>query len=390
MAKIATRVCGMCIGNKNYMDSAYLSQMARVGMNVIGVYPGWSGDVGGSSFRRLIAAVKAKNPDCKIGQYTVITETKDDTSTGYTNRDIPLKVSAAKWWLRNAAGTRVQWTSQYDAFDIDFTEWAPRDSAGDRFPQWYAKRAHSKYTSLAPFDFIYSDNAMRWSRAPKANWRRDGVDRSGQDPDVQAAWRRGQAAYWNAMRNISGKPVMGNADNDLGFPEYAEQLDYAFIEGAIGKSWSFTTWQLMWNRYVGQMKNLKNPKGAILNAFGTKTDYAKMRYGLATVLLGDGMFCYTDSVVHYSSVPWFDEYDIDPGAPKYAVGPSEPLPGTTIWRRTYDNIAAYVNTGGASSTVTVPAGWRKFKGTQDPVTNNGQPVTSMSMPPKSGIILVKI
>ena len=35
---------------------------------------------------------------------------------------------------------------------------------------------------------------------------------------------------------------MGNTDGDLSEPEYAGQLEGAFLEGLMGKSWSIETW----------------------------------------------------------------------------------------------------------------------------------------------------
>jgi hypothetical protein len=332
MAFVRDRVAGLCIGNKNYFDDAYTNQLSSVGMAILGIYPGWQGDNGdGAIFRKLIAEIKARNPKTLVGNYTCMTESRTDTSTSYANRDIPAKLNQMNWWLRNKAGSKVQWTTSYDAYDTNLTEKVRTDSNGRRYPQWLAQRSYDKYFKHA-FDFSYSDNAMKYPRST-ANWLLDGVDRSGSDPLVQTAWRRGQAAYWAELKRLTGKPIMVNADNDLSYPEYREKADYALMEGAIGKSWSFSSWALLWARYDGQMKNLVSPKGAVLNAFGAKNNYSQMRYGLCTALLGDGYFCYTDSAVHYSSVPWFDEYNIDLGDPLYATYPTAPLvAGKPVWR----------------------------------------------------------
>jgi len=387
---VRDRVAGLCIGKKDYFTDAYTNQLASVGMAILGVYPGWSGDTGdGAQFRRLIAELKAKNPNIIVGNYTVMTESRTDTSNTYANHDIPAKLNQMNWWLRNRAGAKVQWTTSYGAYDINLTDRVRTDSNGKRWSQWLAQRNHDKFFKHS-FDFSYSDNGMKYPRTT-ANWLLDNVDRPGNDPLVGAAWRRGQAAYWSELKRLSGKPIMVNADNDLSYPEYTKKADFALIEGAIGKSWSFSTWALLWARYNGQMKNLTSAKGSVLNAYGTRSDYAKLRYALCTVLLGDGRLAYTDSAVDYGSVPWFDEYNIDLGEPLYSVYPTGPLvPGKPIWRRTYTKAQVYVNTSNTETqTVPVPAGWRRFKGTQDANANNGQAITSLTLGPKQGLILVK-
>jgi hypothetical protein len=48
-----------------------------------------------------------------------------------------------------------------------------------------------------------------------------------------------------------------------------------------------------------------------------------------------------------------------------------------------------ITSGSTSQVVTVPPGWRRLRGTQDPGVNNGQAVTSLTLAAKQGIILVK-
>ena len=41
----AARLLGMNIGAKNYDDTAYQTQLARLDVVILGFYPGWRGDV---------------------------------------------------------------------------------------------------------------------------------------------------------------------------------------------------------------------------------------------------------------------------------------------------------------------------------------------------------
>jgi hypothetical protein len=392
LAKVATRVLGMNIGAKNYDDPAYQAQLARAAVVVLGFYPGWRGDVNGSQFAKVVNALKAANPSIQVGQYTVVTELNASTTSNAANLDVITKVNQEDWWLRNAAGAQVRWTAEYGAYDINFTEWSKPDANGLRYPQWLAKRNAAKFFANVAFDFAYTDNSMRQSRAPSANWKElePGVDIPPTDSTVITAWRRGQAAYWTELRAATGLAVFGNPDNDLSFTEYSGQLDGAFIEAAIGKSHSLDTWggwRAMWDRYRVMQANVRDRRLVALNAIGIPTDYARARYGLATALLGDGMFTFTDEEVGYSSVPWFDEYELRLGKAVQPV-PTAPM-ADTVWARAYEGGLVLVNTGNAATAVTVPAGYRRFHGAQDPAVNDGSPAGTVMMPARAGLILVK-
>jgi hypothetical protein len=61
-----------------------------------------------------------------------------------------------------------------------------------------------------------------------------------------------------------------------------------------------------------------------------------------------------------------------------------------VWRRDFDNGIALVNPkGNGAQTVTLEAPYIKIKGAQDPVTNNGQTVTTVTLKDRDGIILLR-
>lgn len=135
------------------------------------------------------------------------------------------------------------------------------------------------------------------------------------------------------------------------------------------------------------MKHTASPHIVGFNVHGKNDDYQKMRYGLASCLMDDGYFSYTDEAVGYSSVPWFDEYDIDLGVP---VDSPSPLPWENgVYRRTYEKGVVLVNPGLLSKTVTIERGYRRIKGNQAPELNDGSDVISITLGGKEGIILTK-
>ena len=76
-----------------------------------------------------------------------------------------------------------------------------------------------------------------------ADWKRVGSNQSRDNTEVQTAQRAGQVAYWNAIKaHRPSLKIVGNVEGDLSQPEYREKLNGAFLEGAMGVSYSVETW----------------------------------------------------------------------------------------------------------------------------------------------------
>lgn len=385
------KLMGMNIGAKNYDSPAYLDQLARVDVVILGFYPGWKGDRDGALIRATVAQLERRNPAIQVGQYTILNETPGDRARS-ADKDKIDKLDAEDWWLRKADGSKTQWTRDYGAFDINSTHWTRADRNGDRYPQWLARRNARMYFDRVPeFDIWYFDCVMRHSRVAAANWRLDGRDVSSKDAEVQVAYRRALADHWQAARRAKpGLLLMGNADNDLSLPEYRQQLNAVFLEGLMGKSWSMETWA-GWRRafehYRTAQSNLLPPAMAGFNVFGRPDDFAFFRYSFATCLLGDGHYCFTDEKAGFSSVPWFDEYDVRIGKAVEAI-PSAPW-NSGVWRRTYEHAMALVNPDTSPRAITVERGWKRFAGRQAATINNGTPVRELTLPPRDGLLLIR-
>jgi hypothetical protein len=388
----AAPLMGMNIGNKNYDDPAYRKMLSRMDTVILGFYPGWRGDTNGSVIRNAVQQLKALNPALKVGQYTILNEQVDDPAKT-SNDDVIVKLDQQNWWLRDAlTGAKTQWTTSYSAYDINFTAWATPDLNGERYPQWLARRNFNKYFSPVPeIDIWYFDNVMKYSRVTQANWRMDGTNVSSQESTVASAYRQGHAAYWAAAAALAPNRIhMGNTDNDLAYTEFKDKLGSAFLEGLMGKSYSLETWAgwtPMMQRYFNTLANLKAPKLVGFNVHGSFTDYRFFRYAFASCLMGDGQFSFTDAVAGYTNVPWFDEYEV-------ALGAAVDAPTLTAWsngvhRRRFEHAMVLVNSNADARSVQIEPGWRRLLARQDPVTNDGTPVTYLTLGPKEGIVLVR-
>ena len=385
------RLMGMNIGEKNYDDPQYQAQLARLDVVVLGFYRGWGAHDGGQAIRRVVQALKRRNPALLVGQYTVLNEAANEPQNTAEN-DKQEKLDAAGWWLRDASHRHVQWTTDYNAWDINITDWARPDAGGRRYPQWLAERDHQVFFAPVPeFDIWYVDNVMSHSRIAAADWAGEGNDEAGESRRVQQAFRLGQLRHWQAARRLAPRLLLiGNPDNDLSYPEYKGRLQGAFLETLMGARWSLYAragWRGMMQRYLGIDTNLDAPALVGFNVAGRRDDYRLLRFALASCLMGDGYFSFSDTRRGYSGVTWFDEYDQKLGHP---LEPPQTRPWKDgIYRRRFSNGMALVNPGLLGRRVTIEAGYRHLRGKQVPFINDGKAVTVISLPASDGVLLLK-
>ncbi|HEU5077627.1 MAG TPA: putative glycoside hydrolase [Opitutaceae bacterium] len=384
------RLLGMNIGKKIYDQPEYQRQLARLDIAILGFYKGWNPHNEADPIGSILKKIKALNPAIKLGQYTVINETYDDPSI-VPNADVLAAVEDNNWWVHNAAGKKVQWTPKYHTWEINCTEWAPKDKQGRRYPEWRAERDNDwAFKSHPEFEIWYCDNVMYRPRVT-GDWDGDGKDDDRNDPRIQSAYRKGTATYWAAIHRLQPKLIiMGNTDSDLSQPEFKGKLNGGFLEGWMGASYSIERrqgWKAAMDLYRTTKANLA-PGGIVsVNIHGPADNYRFMRYALASCLLDDGYFSYSDSAAGYSSVLWFDEFDAPLGRAK-----SEPPQAAWqqgVWRRDYAGGIALVNPTDAPVTVTVESGFHKLQGKQDPQVNDGQPASRITLAAKDGIILLR-
>ena len=392
MKETFPRLMGMNIGAKNYEDPVYQAQIAKLDVVILGFYRGWKHTDKTEPIRDVVKRVKRLNPRILVGQYTILRETYDYYHRDVSERDKAQKLDAENWWLRKADGTRVRWTDRYETWDINFTEWSRPDSTGRRYPQWLAERDFRLYFGSVPeFDIWYFDNIDSTTRIPWADWDLDGHDERGDSKRIEIAFRRGQLAHWSAVRQLAPERLlMGNAGGSLSSPEYRGQLNGAFLEGMIGFPWSIERvhgWSEMMERYRTALRNTAPPHLVGFGIAGKRHDYRFFRYGFSSCLLDNGYFSFTDIDNQYSSVVWFDEYNVDLGRAKSA--PPEATWRDGVYRRDFENGIVLVNPTATTRTLMIEPGFRHIAGQQDPAVNNGETITTLRLLPKDGVVLIR-
>jgi Hypothetical glycosyl hydrolase family 15 len=389
------RIGGINIGTPfNYQDPTYQGNLAKQQIIILGNYPGLA--PGGQSINTIVQGIKAKNPNALVFLYTNANELQYLSSGAW--HSYQQKLDSMKWWLYSDAAMKNKVPSTFGPgfYIINNTLVTPKDSNGDDSIDWITKFYISNYYTPNPsIDGFFMDNTF-WHPYVDGDWNRNGTVLSKTSTQAGTALRQGYARYYNLARSLmpSGKYQIGNVtdwgDAASTITEYQGLLNGGVMEAYIGKSWSvesYSTWATMMAMYKKVMGALAEPKLAIFNQWGTPTDYQSLRYGLGSCLLNDAYFSFTNTAAGYTGVVWFDEYNAN-------LGQANTVPTAAwqsgVWRRDFDNGIVLVNPkGNGQKTVTVEAGFVRIKGTQDPTTNNGQGVTTVTLKDRDGIILLR-
>jgi hypothetical protein len=395
MAQDFPRLGGILIGSPHdYWDPAYQQNIAKLDVAILSVYPGW-GHGRGTDMIRTVQRIKSINPKIRIYLYVIMESARKPASTAW----LPLeqKVDSSRWWLYGSGSNLVLSDYGRDTYIMNLTNFAPADSTGVRLNQWFARFVANEFAKPNPqIDGFFTDNVF-WKPRRDGDWNRDGRIDSNSDATVGRWFREGYRTYITELKKaMPGKTQIANAA-DWGDPrstltEYQGQWNGGVLEGIIGKSYSIETqtggWQHIMARYRKTMAAFAAPKIGMFNQHGSTTDYQGMRYGLASCLMDDGYYTFTNSAQEYRGVAWFDEFNANLGG---AVSP----PSTTAWqsgvfRRDFQNGIALVNPkGNGQKTVTLDGEYVLIKGTQAPTVNTGARVRQVTLRDRDGLILMR-
>ena len=223
-----------------------------------------------------------------------------------------------------------------------------------------------------------------------ADWNLDGIDDDPASKEIQEALQKAHLREWQVAKSL--RPdiyLMGNTDHDLSIDNYQKKLNGAFLEGLMGYSWSLEAqkgWHAMINRYHRTIQNTLYPNIVGFNVSGDPKDYKFLRYALSSCLLNDGYFSFTDNEYEYSSVPWFDEFDVDLGLPLEPPVDISWMHGT--FKRDFTNGLVIVNPTPQKVEIQLEKYYWKIKGKQDSLVNDGTRLKKIELSGKDGIILL--
>jgi hypothetical protein len=412
------------IGNPHDYETEYFrANASKYPVLIVNQWPGWQG---GRSMTMAQVMQDIRNRST-VGTKLFIYVNNDAQPDPQTPIDayypVWQKLNAEHWWLYSTGtiGLPVRSTFGNGTYGVannsNFTplEANPTPPPPQQPQNWIRWKANFDYgfnvtgdpndATNSVVDGFFMDNVF-WRPRVDGDWDRNGTTDSQNDPTVQGWLRDGYKSYFDYVRSIwrPGTPGAGGLQigniADWGDPSATigvlnQVLDGGVMEGLIGESWSVET-QLGFDATMAWYRKMidacRAPKLAIFGHNNWASgNYQDMRYGLASTLMDDAYF-YISGTTGYdpSKLLWFDEFNFNLGYPTQPRQVAAWLPQgpVGVWRRDFDNGIVLVNPkGNGPQTVALGGTFHKLTGTQDPVTNNGTTVTSVTLADRDGIIL---
>ena len=389
-------------GDPRYDDPAYQAQLATQSVIILGMFPGIA--PGGHSMQSVVQGIKNNNPNALVFLYVNENQMRPE-STWDTVR---AQVNTNKWYVYDGKGTASSDIVTSGLPFINNTPFSAKFSGSDSVTYLTNYFYTNYYQNIPNSDGFFMDN-MFVSPTVSADWENTGTVLQNTDPRAASDLRSGYKEYVTQIRslmptttfqigNIGDWTAIKASNGNLAEPgqhdipaDYQNLVDGGVLEQFIGgtsaiESWA--GWTAVWNAYHKTMAAVRAPKLVIFNQHGDPTDYQAFRYGLATCLMDDGYYSFTDQSKGYQGVIPFDEYTANLGT-AISAPPAGPWQNG-IWRRDYQNGIALVNPkGNGVQTVTLEANFLKLKGTQDPSVNNGATTRSVTLQDRDGIILLR-
>ncbi len=250
--------------------------------------------------------------------------------------------------------------------------------------------------SSGKWDGIFYDETsatISWLNGGNVDVNNDGA----KDDAVTAdrLWKDGIIHLLKTTRDgIGAGPVIitnGDSERDL----------QPYVNGRMFETfptpWEYDgSWSTVMNNYLGLQKQVGYPPLFIINSntanTGNKNDFKKMRFGLASTLLGNGFFEFDYGDNDHGQTWMYDEYDAYLGK---AVGEAKNLTGSTnpvkagVWRRDFQHGTVLVNSTNQAQTVDLDADFERLHGTQDAKTNDGSISSVITIPAQDGLILLR-
>jgi hypothetical protein len=390
------RLAGVNIAGHNYDDPSYLADLAKLDVVVVNIWPGWNRGKK-MPFDQAVGTIKRLGPHTRVFLYENSMEVAANEPAW---APFYRKVDAENWWLTHP-GSDEKILSQYGVrtkkpvYQINTTRFTPRDRDGYQEWEWHARWIVDQlYKPNPQIDGFFEDNVFYQPRIA-GDWNLDGIEDT---PASAGKWlREGYRARFELLHKLMpGKHIIGNladwGNKSADLTELAGTLDGGVIEGILGARYSPETWgswaeMMRWYRKT--MEAVAEPKLVVFHMQGEPSDYQALRYGLASCLLDDGYFAFTDKSQGYRGAVWFDEFDAKLGKP--TRGPATAPWQKGVYRRDFENGIALVNPkGNGAQEVKLEEGFMHLAGKQAPQINDGKPVKTIRLQDRDGIILLRV
>jgi hypothetical protein len=294
-------------------------------------------------------------------------------------------------WLRDSYGAAISVWPGTKALSIT-------SSWNSYLPQY----VHDHILSTNNWDGIFYDEVsdnISWVNGGNVDLNRDGTADSAATAD--AAWKNGMIAMLTKARNLDPTKII--VINGTSTPEFQPLTNGRMFESFPTPWEAGGDWYEIMRRYVANLPVIMAPDAFIINAntnnTGTRDDYQKMRFALASSLMGDGYFSFDFGDQNHGQIWRYDEYGVYLGKPTElpknavtGVGISSDAAAkftAGVWERNYEKGIVLVNPTNQAQTVSFDSEFEKIRGSQDAKTNDGSIVSSVTIPAHDGLIMLR-
>lgn len=224
------------------------------------------------------------------------------------------------------------------------------------------------------------------------------VDGDGVKDDAATAdrlWKNGMIHLFKTTRDLvgPGPVIVTNGDSDTDLQPYVNGRMFE----TFPTPWEYDgSWSTVMGNYLKLQTQVGYPPLFIINSntgnTGDKDDFRKMRFGLASTLMGDGFFEFDYGDNDHGQTWMYDEYGAYLGTP---VGAARNLTGSTapvkpgVWRRDFQHGTVLVNSTDQPQAVDLDADFEHLNGTQDHAVNNGEIASTVTIPARDGLLLLR-
>ena len=228
------RLGGYLIGSPQQYDQQE-SKIAKLGVAVLQMYPGWKGPEGQTP-QEVIAAIKAINPSIKIYLYTNISVLQYPILDGEAYADLH-PIGTTPWWLHTSktGGSMVLSSFGGDYYQVNTSTYSKVNSQGQNYPTWRSALDKSLFVTPNPsVDGIYIDNVY-WKPRVNGDWTLSGTSQSDSNAMMQEIYRLGFVAYIKLIsKSIDGIGQVPNRQRcRLGWNRSRSSADIAQYEGVL-------------------------------------------------------------------------------------------------------------------------------------------------------------
>lgn len=337
----------------------------------------------------LFYVLRSENPDIKTLAYIPSQSVNDqDLSAWARFRNINYKkVNEEDWWLLSSNGEIVNFPG-WDT--INFVD------GGDEWNEYLSSLIASDVASRDVWDGIFLDMVFAdlcWINNGDIDLDQDGERES--DVELNAYWNEHMEDLMEKADQKIAKPVVAN----LNLVENFEDNLNGVMWESFPSPWFNNAWELQMEQYVNKLPDRnKEPQIYIINSNtdnrGFSSSFKKMRFGLASTLMGDGYYSFDYGSENHGQVWWYDEYSVELGEaksrPYNLLDKENTIMKSGLWRRDFENGVAIVNSTNETQTfVFEMEEFEKINGSQDRTVNNGAKVNWVKIDAQDGLILLK-